>query len=427
MSDLTTADWSKRASDAVKERDAANAKLRSIAEAKDREARAARAKQGVATQNRDRQTNAWADAALELRQETRDREQAVQRAEVYARAFASFLRQGVTQMPSTQRTVLETGMRRLDDAQVREARALGVASGAVGGFLAPQSFFDRVVSAQKLVCPVRNMAFAYKTSNGAPMPVPMDADTANVGELISEITQAATLDTTLQSKTLGSYAYSSKVVLVNNSLVQDFAFDLDEWIAHKLGLRIGRIQNQHFTTGTGSGQPQGIVTGATLGKTGLVGETTTIIYDDLADLEHAVDPAYRGGRQLVKGLDDNNLGPSPAWMMADSSLKAVQKVKDSQNRPLWQAGLSADAPDRILGYPVVINNDMATMAASAKSVLFGDMSSYVIRDAGEVFVLRLTERFADYAQTGFLAFARADAAVLDPGSHPLTYFANSAT
>jgi len=166
MPDLTTADWSKRASEAAKERDAANAKLREIAEAKAKEARASRDRVNRETETREKQAAAWTDAALELRQETRDREQAVQRAEVYARAFESYLRRGLTQMPSSQRAVLDTGMRLLDDAQVREARALGVASGAVGGFLAPQSFFDRVVSAQKLVCPVRNMAFAYKTSNG---------------------------------------------------------------------------------------------------------------------------------------------------------------------------------------------------------------------------------------------------------------------
>src|SRR4029453_6666120 len=89
---------------------------------------------------------------------------------------------------------------------------------------------------------------------------------------------------------------------------------------------IGRITNTHFTVGTGTGQPQGVVTGATLGKTGIVGQTTAIIYDDLVDLEHAVDPLYR---------------PGSSYMMADSSLKVIKKLKDTAGRPIWQPGPSA--------------------------------------------------------------------------------------
>lgn len=345
--------------------------------------------------------------------------------EEYRKAFDNFMRFGIAEMKPEQRAVLQTGAQTISD---REARDLGVATGGVGGYLVPQAFYDRIIRAQKLVGGVRLAAFTFKTDSGATMPVPQDNDTSNVGELLAENTSATILDTTLGSKNLSAYMYSSKIVKVGLALIQDSAFDIDAWLGKKLGIRLGRIQNQHFTTGTGTGQPQGVVTGATSGKVGLTGQTTSIIYDDLVDLEHSVDPAYRYGSQLTGDFADDMDGmPTTRWMFADSTLKALKKIKDSQLRPLWLPGLAVKEPDTILGYPYVINQDMAAMAANAKSVLFGDFSNYFIREVTGVTILRLTERYADFLQVGFLAFQRVDGALIDAGTAPLKYYTNSAT
>jgi len=343
----------------------------------------------------------------------------------YQAAFNTYLRFGVGEMKPEQRSVLQGGMQTLSP---EEQRDLGVATGGVGGYLVPQAFYDRLIRAQKWVGGVRLAAYIFQTDSGAVMPVPQDNDTTNVGELLAENTVATIQDTTLGSKNLSAYMYSSKIVKVGLALIQDSAFDIDAWLAKKLGIRLARIQNQHFTTGTGTGQPQGVVTGATLGKTGLVGQTLSLIYDDIVDLEHSVDPAYRSGGPLKTDFaDDAGQTPNTLWMFNDSTLKALKKIKDSQNRPLWQPGFAMREPDTIFGYGYVINQDMATMAANAKSVLFGDFSNYFIREVTGVTILRLTERYADFLQVGFLAFQRADGALIDAGTHPIAYYANSAT
>jgi len=100
---------------------------------------------------------------------------------------------------------------------------------------------------------------------------------------------------------------------------------------------------------------------------------------------------------------------------------------------LWRSSLEGigvsvgSNPDTVNGYPYVINNDMAVMAANAKSVLFGDFSNYMIRDVLGVEVIRLVERYAEFNQVAFIAWARSDGALIDAGTHPVAYYANSAT
>jgi HK97 family phage major capsid protein len=106
--------------------------------------------------------------------------------------------------------------------------------------------------------------------------------------------------------------------------------------------------------------------------------------------------------------------------------KAVRKLKDSQNRPLWEPSLQSGQPDSLLGYPFRINNDMATLAASSKSLLFGNIrQAYVARIVKELTTLRLTERYADFLQVGFLGFERADGTMQD--ANAVRVFATTAT
>jgi HK97 family phage major capsid protein len=263
-------------------------------------------------------------------------------------------------------------------------------------------------------------ANVFDTATGAPFPWPTDNDTSNVGELLGINTGAALQDVVFGQVMFNSYKYSSKIVLVPIELLQDSYFDLNTFLAMKLGQRIGRIANQHFTTGTGTNQPGGVVTGATSGKVGTTGQTLTVIYDDLVDLVHAVDPGYR-------------MNPTARFMLADSSLKVIKKLKDTTGRPLWMPyeGAVLDPgkknPDTIMGYQYTINQDMATMAANAKSILFGDFDKYKIRRVMDMTILRLTERYADVGQVGFLVFARYDGQLVDAGTHPIQYYQNSAT
>lgn len=321
---------------------------------------------------------------------TDDEPPATDRDRAYAQAFASYMRSGTSALSNEAQALLRSGW--VEGPQ----NAQGVGTGAAGGFTVPPAFRQKIVEMITYVAAMRQYAEVINTETGASLPWPTVDDTANEGAILAENTQDTEQDVTFGQATLDAYMYTSKLVRVSLQLLQDNAFDLDNWLAKALGNRIGRIQNRHFTVGTGTGQPDGIVTSAGVGKTGATGQTTTVTYDDLVDLVESIDPAY---------LESGNA----RFMMSQSARKAIRKLKDSQNRPLWEPSIQAGVADSLLGYPVALNNYVPVPAASAKSIIFGDIrEAYVIRDVSEFALLRLAERYADFLQVGFIGFQRSD-------------------
>ena len=275
--------------------------------------------------------------------------------------------------------------------------AAGVASGAAGGYLVPPEFRDIIVETMKWYGPMLDEAEVITTDSGADLPWPTNDDVANVGAILAENTAMTEQDVTIGTNNIGAYMYTSRLVRASYQLMQDRE-DFARWLARKLGERIGRIWNQHFTTGTGTAQPDGIVTGATVGATGTGSFATTggLSFDSLIDLEESIDPAYGGGNNLK-------------YMIHQTARKAARKVKDGQGRYMWEPSLQTGVPASLNGYPVRLNNDMATLAVNSKSVLFGDIrEAYVVRKVKDIQTVRLDERYAEFLQAGFFAFARAD-------------------
>jgi HK97 family phage major capsid protein len=321
----------------------------------------------------------------------------------FERAFDSYLRKGMSQLSHEQRGILER----------YEARDLSIGTNTAGGYTVPPGFLQKITDAMKAYGGMLDVCNVIDTDSGQPLVWPTADDTGNVGVILAENTAATAQDVTFGQKTLSAYMYSSKIVKVSYQLLQDSAFDLNAWLPGKFAARIGRAINAHFTNGTGGGtQPTGLVPNLTVGKTGATGQTLTVNGDDLIDLIHSIDPAYRTGNSR--------------FMLNDASVKVVRKLKDTTGQYLWQPGLSQGAPDSILGYPVTINQDMPVMAANAKSIAFGDFNAaYVIRRVQGVQVKRFDERFADALQVGFLSFARYDGAPDDLNAAKL--YQNSAT
>jgi len=325
--------------------------------------------------------------------------------DAYEKAFMSFLKNGQQDMEREEREVLRAGW--VDGKEFKAAA--GVGTGSAGGFAVPPQFRDTFVETMKWYGPMLDEAETITTNTGANLPWPTNDDTGNVGAILAENTQVAEQDVTLGQASLDAYMYTSKLVRVSYQLLQDRP-DFDTWLARKLGERVGRILNQHFTTGTGTAQPDGIVTSATVGVTGTGSFATTggVQYANLVDLVEALDPAYGNGG------DGTGQGAGLKFMLHQTARKAFRKVLDSQNRPIWEPSVQAGAPDTLLGYPVRINNDMPTLATSSKSVLFGNIrQAYVARIVNELTTLRLTERYADFLQVGFLGFERADGTMQD--------------
>ncbi|MFE9432159.1 phage major capsid protein [Streptomyces sp. NPDC006640] len=329
-------------------------------------------------------------------------------ATAYADAYRTWMREGASELTSEERATLRSGW-----VDKKELRAAGVATGAAGGYTVPAPFRAQMIETMKFYSSMRDVAEVITTETGALLPWPTNDDTANVGAILAENSQVTEQDVTMGTNDVGAYMYTSKLVRVSLQLLNDSAFDMEAWLARKLGERIARAQNAHFTTGTGSSQPEGVQTNAVVGKTGTTGQTTSVIYDDLIDLIHSVDPAYR-------------LGGRAGFMLHDTALSAARKLKDLQSRPLWEPSVQAGVPDTLLGYKYTVNQDMPVMAANAKSILFGDLyAGYLIRDVQDVQLLRLAERYADYLQVGFLAFARTDGTPQDFAAYKA--YKNSAT
>jgi HK97 family phage major capsid protein len=254
------------------------------------------------------------------------------------------------------------------------------------------------------------------TDNGATLPMPTFNYTAVKATIIGEGSSFTTDSSTpFGVANLGAYTYRSPMLPVSWEFLQDSAFG-EGFIADALGRSVAWALNDHATNGTGTSQPRGVITDAVSGKVGTTGQTVSVIYDDLVDLVHAVDPAYRRGA---------------LFMMHDSSVKVVRKIKDSSGRPIWlpgyESGVGVNIPDTLLGYAYKVNQEMPVMAANAKSILFGEFKKYKIRIVRDVTMIRLVERYADLGQVGFGMFMRADARLLDAGTNPIKYYQNSAT
>lgn len=312
----------------------------------------------------------------------------------YRDAFERYCRYGVQDLEVEERQLLQANF-----------RAQSVGTGSEGGYTAPEGFWAKVTETAKMFGGAVNGAEVITTSNGNTLPWPTNDDTSNTGALLSENTQVSEQDVTFGQAQLDAYTYTSKLVRVSLQLIQDSGIDIEGFLGRKLGERLGRIENTHATTGTGTSQPQGYVTGATTGKT--TSGASAITYDEIVDLIHSVDAAYRAtGRCRFK--------------MHDLVLAYVRKIRDDSGgsglgRPIWEPSVQAGVPDLLLGYPYDINNDMAsTVATGNKTMAFGDfMSGFVVRRVSGGQLMRLTERYADYLQVGFLGFERFDSVVQD--------------
>lgn len=323
-----------------------------------------------------------------------------------ARIFAKWMRVG------------DQGLNAEDWAIVRNT--MSTTTTTEGGYTVATEVATSVLDALKAFGGMRSVAEVIQTAQGNPMNFPTSDGTAEVGEILAENTTATTLDASFGVKSLPVYKYSSKVVAVPFELLQDSSVDIEAFVRNRLVTRLGRITNTHFTTGTGSSQPNGVITASTTGYTAAnsTSQVTTILYTSLIELVHSIDPAYR---------NLNNC----SFVMNDSSVKKLRQILDTQGRPIFVPGYDVSnlgtAPDRLLGYPVVVNQDVASMAASAKSIAFGDLSFYKIRDVMDISMFRFTDSaYTKLGQVGFLAWMRTGGNLVDVGG-AVKLFVNAAS
>jgi HK97 family phage major capsid protein len=293
---------------------------------------------------------------------------------------------------------------------------MSTSTNSEGGFTVATEYMRSLEEAMKAYGGMLEVATLIQTGTGAAMNFPTADATAEEGEIVGQNGAATLGETTFGNTSLDVYKYSSKKIALPWELVQDSFLDIEAYIQGLLAMRLGRITNKHYTIGTGSAQPRGVVVGSALGKTGATGQTLSVTYDDLVDLEHSVNRAYRA---------------AALFMMADTSVRNVRKIKDSNGRPIfvpgYEQGNPGGAPDTLLGRRIVVNDDVAVMAANARSILFGDFKKYVIRRVMDMTIFRMADSaFTLNGQVGFVAFQRSGGNLIDAGG-AVKHYANSAT
>jgi HK97 family phage major capsid protein len=331
-----------------------------------------------------------------------------------SKALRAFLTGGLQSMAPEDRA-------RMLARQTPEIRnAMSTTTTTEGGFTTALEYQKSLEMAMRAYGGMRAVSRQMRTGTGITMNFPTVDATLEIGRIVGQNFAVVPQNTSFGNTTLDVYKYTSDSIALPFELVQDSFIDIEAYVQELLAMRLGRITNTHFTVGSGTGQPFGIVPRAASGKVGATGTTVSVGYDDLVDLEHSVDPAYRSQ-------------PGVGYMMHDTSVKALRKIKDTQNRPIFVPGYEADAlinggaPDRLMGRPIYINQDMPVMGANAKSILFGQLGKYVIRDVMDLTLFRMTDSaYTLNGQIGFVAFLRAGGNLIDAGG-AVRVFQNSAT
>jgi len=290
--------------------------------------------------------------------------------------------------------------------------AMSTTTSAEGGFTVPAEVASMVIDRLKWFGGMRAVATTINTASGVAMNWPTSDGTAEIGAIVGQNALAPVGEITFGTVGLNPFYYTSNQIALPLELIQDSAVDIVGFVVDRLATRIARVQNTHFTVGAGTTLPDGVIPRAGVGKAGIVGQTLTVIYDDLVDLKHSVDVAYRTGAK---------------FMLNDLTVATVSKLKDTTGRPIWVPSVTAGAPDTLLGHAVQINNDVAVMGASARSIAFGDLSKYYIRDvSGTTSMLRFEDSaFALRHQVGFVGFTRSGGNLVETAA--VRVYVNSAT
>lgn len=295
-------------------------------------------------------------------------------------------------------------IRALLDGKIRgvtfEKRAISK-SNAYGA--TPTSVYGSIVEHLVQSNPLRDVATLITTQSGENLNVPTTS-AFSTASIVGEGSQASTSDPTfVNSRTLGAYKY---VVLVqlSNELALDAGVDVAGFLGRQAGTAIGVATRGHMTTGSGSGQPYGIVTNSTAGVTGATSVSGKPSVQNIIDLYHSVTAPYR-------------LTPNCGWMMNSSTLGTVRGLRADTGTYgsydlVFKVGLEGNA-DTILGKPVYVNESVASTATSAKSILFGAMDRYYIREVNGIDVA-ISDDFAfDYSVRTFRVTLRTDGVLID--------------
>lgn len=274
--------------------------------------------------------------------------------------------------------------------------ALQVGTDTEGGYLVPDEFERTLVESLEEQDIFRTLANVITTSTGdRKIPIVATKGTASWVEegIISEN------DNAFGQVSIGAYKLAT-MIKISEELLNDSVFNLEQYVAKEFARRIGTKEEEAFFIGDGIGKPTGILAVAGGGEVGVTATSATVItFDEIMDLFYSLKTPYR---------------KNAIFVMNDSTVKAIRKLKDSAGQYLWQSSVSAGIPDTIFNRPVITSAYAPTLEAGAKSIVLGDFSYYWVADRQGRAFKRLNELYAATGQVGFMATQRVDGKLILP-------------
>ena len=274
--------------------------------------------------------------------------------------------------------------------------ALQIGTDSEGGYLVPDEYERTLVQGLEEENVLRSLCTVIQTSSGdRKIPIVASHGTASWVDEEGTIPES---DDVFGQISIGAHKVAT-MIKVSDELLQDSVFDIENYISAEFARRIGAAEEEAFITGDGSGKPTGLLHATNGAGIGVTTAGNAVTADEVIDLVHSIKSVYR---------------KKAVFLMNDSTIKAIRKLKSIEGQYLWQPGLKEGQPDTLLNYRIVTSPYMPEVAAGNKVILFGDFKSYWIADRQGRSFQRLNELFAVTGQVGFRATQRVDGRLVLP-------------
>lgn len=315
---------------------------------------------------------------------------AEQQKEIEVRAWHDYLIRG-ERMSATNYSILE---KRGTLTQITTTDGLG-------GFLIPETWSARIIEILKAFGGIYEDSQVDRSNTGAVINYPVEDVTAQVGAIIAETIADVVQDVTWANKAMGAFMYTSNIIKASWEFLQDNVYNAEQRIINIAYQRIARILAQHFVSGDGSTQPEGILVGGTAIATA---SATVFTYAELVTLVTSLDPAY--------------MNMNTKLYLNNTTLGTIMKLVDTTGQPLWNLSYREGMPSTILGLPYRVVQDMPSSGTTAyKFMAIADLkSAYTIREVMGDKLTVFRELYAAQRVNGYVVNSRWDAKVLNPAA-----------
>ena len=261
-----------------------------------------------------------------------------------------------------------------------------------GGYLVPEEYDRRLIDVLDEENIMRGLATKITTSGEHKINI---AATKPAAAWIEEGGAIQFTDATFGQKLMDAHKLHV-AIKITDELLYDNAFNLENYIITQFGKAMANAEEDAFLNGDGKGKPKGMLVDA---ETGVITSTASISSDDIIDLIYSLKRPYR---------------KNASFMMNDTTIAAIRKLKDNNNNYIWQPAYQAGEPDRLLGYTLHTSAFFPEKAAGKIALTFGDYSYYNIGDRGSRSLQQLKELFAGNGMVGFLMKERVDGLLILP-------------